>query len=189
MRIFPLSRATATPEKRHFSFKPLCSFQFHSVVLLVLTSCPALFAQNIQIKLLDGKSGCPIADACVNVWVGNGRKDAMGISTDKYGVAALRRTGNADAIQIHDGGACGALGVVDPVVKYADTIRVNVGYVACASHKSDFSWLVITGFPTQDLIERGIVTQNTCGKASALQKPGELTIFVRPLTFWEKLKQ
>jgi hypothetical protein len=28
------------------------------------------------------------------------------------------------------------------------------------------------------LIERGIVTPNTCGKASASQKPGELTIFV-----------
>jgi hypothetical protein len=56
-------------------------------------------------------------------------------------------------------------GVIDPVVKYADTIRVSVGYVSCASRKSDFSWLAITGFPTKDLIERGIVTPNTLRQA------------------------
>jgi len=189
MRIFPLSRATATPKKRHVSFKPFFSFHCYSVVLLVFTSCPVLFAQNIQIKLLNGRSGRPIADACVNVWVGNGRKAAMGIPTDKYGFAALRLTDNADATQIQDGGMCGAMGVIDPVAKYGDTIRVHVGYVSCASRKTDFSWLAITGFPTKDLIERGIVTPNNCGKASASQRPGELTIFVRPLTFWEKLKQ
>jgi hypothetical protein len=155
MRIVPLSRATATPKKWGVSSKPSFSFPFHSVALLVFTSCPVLFAQNIQIKLLNGKSGRPIAGA----------------------------------IHSQAGGVCGAFGVVDPVVKYADTIRVNVGYVSCASHKSDFSWLATTGVPTKDLIEQGIVTPNTCGRPSASQKPGELTIFVRPLTFWEKLKQ
>jgi hypothetical protein len=155
----------------------------------VFASCQALFAQRIEIKLVNGKSGRPIADACVNVWVGNGRKEAMAIPTDKNSVAALRLTDNADAIHIQDGGVCGAFGVIDPVVKYADSVRVNVGYVSCEARKSDFSWLAITSFATKDLIKHGIVTLNTCGKASASQKPGTLTFFVRPLTFWEKLKE
>lgn len=125
----------------------------------------------------------------MNVWVGNGRKDALAIPTDKYGVAALRLTSNADAIDIRHGGVCGEFGVIDPVVKYADTVRVNVGYVTCQSRKSDFSWLAVTEFLTKDLIERGIVTPNTCGKSSASQKPGKLIIFVRPLNLWEKLKE
>jgi hypothetical protein len=41
----------------------------------------------------------------------------------------------------------------------------------------------------KDGIARLRLTDNDCGKATASPKPGELIIFVRPLTWWEKLKQ
>jgi hypothetical protein len=41
----------------------------------------------------------------------------------------------------------------------------------------------------KQVVQQGIVTANTCGKATASPKPGEVTIFVRPLTWWEQLKQ
>jgi hypothetical protein len=85
--------------------------------------------------------------------------------------------------------ACGLSGVLDPVVKYGDTIGVRPGYVLCQSRTSGYSWLAMDDFPTQKVLEQGIVTTNTCGKATAPPKPGEIIIFVRPLTFWERLKQ
>jgi hypothetical protein len=72
--------------------------------------------------------------------------------------------------------------VIDPVVKYSDEIRINVGYVLCELRKSDFSWLAIRRFSTPQVLQHGVVTANTCGKATASPQPGEIIIFVRPLT-------
>ena len=52
----------------------------------------------------------------------------------------------------------------------------------CQLRKPDDSWLAMTDFSTKKVLEEGIVTANTCGKATASPKPGELVIFVRPLT-------
>jgi hypothetical protein len=41
----------------------------------------------------------------------------------------------------------------------------------------------------EGVLQQGIATPNTCGKATASPEPGDLIIFVRPLTWWEKLKQ
>jgi hypothetical protein len=85
--------------------------------------------------------------------------------------------------------------VKDPIARYADTIRVNtmpgnvswkvahqhVGYVPCwiDSHKFKDSWSAVTDFSTEDLLQHGIVTANTCGKATASPQPGHLVLFVR----------
>jgi hypothetical protein len=61
--------------------------------------------------------------------------------------------------------------------------------VPCQLLKPDYSWLVIQTFSTRDVLQFGVVTENLCGKAKASPEPGELVIFVRPLTFWEKMKQ
>lgn len=84
---------------------------------------------------------------------------------------------------------CGLFGVMDPVVKYHDAIKVNVGYVLCQALKSDHSWLSISKFATERVLQDGIVTPNSCGSATPLPKPGEVVIFVRPLKWWEKLRQ
>jgi hypothetical protein len=114
----------------------------------------------------------------------------MAIPTDNNGVARLRLTDKDSEI---DSGkpwrACGDFGVIDPVVKYDDSLRVNAGYVLCEPRTPDYSWLGITGFPTKQVVQQGIVTPNACGKATASPRPGEVIIFVRPLTWWEKLKQ
>lgn len=84
---------------------------------------------------------------------------------------------------------CGLSGVTNPVVKYGDAISIRAGYVLCQPHTPDYSWLVMTDFSTKEILQHGIVGANTCGKATASSKPRELIIFVRPLTWWEKLKQ
>jgi hypothetical protein len=160
--------------------------------LALYSSGTALCAQTIEIKLVNGRNGRPIAASCVNVGVGvgNERKKTIAIPTDKDGIARLRLTDKDGEIDIHDRWKdCGLFGVINPVVKYDDVLPINVGYVLCQSHTSDYSWLAITDLSTKELLQQGIVTTNTCGRATASPKLGEMIIFVRPLSWWEKLKQ
>lgn len=131
-----------------------------------------------------------MAHKCVNVWVGKGQKTAMAIPTNGEGVARLRLTDkDAEINAQRRWKACGYFGVADPVVKYADTIRVNAGYVPCLPHVPDYSWLAHTTFSTKKVLRSGLVTANACGKARASPKPGEIVLFVRPLHWWEKLRE
>jgi len=110
----------------------------------------------------------------------------MPIPTDQNGIARLRLTENDSEIDVHNQQGTG---VINPVVKYSDSLSVNVPYVSCQPNKPDYSWLLIQSFSTPEVLRSGVVTANACGKAKASPQPGELIIFVRPLTFWEKLKQ
>jgi hypothetical protein len=159
-------------------------------LLLCSTSAGTLSAQVIKIKLVNGKNGRPIAGACVNVWVGSERKVAMAIPTDENGVASVYLTDKAVSMNAQNSWkACGYFGVIDPVAKYEATIRINAGYVLCQPHRPDSSWLAMSDFSTDEILQRGIVSANTCGRATRSQKAGEVILFVRPLTWWEKLKQ
>jgi hypothetical protein len=160
-------------------------------VVLVAGSCGlTLNAQTIRIELLNGKNGRPLAGKCVNVWVGSERKWAMALPTDKDGVASLKLTHNDAQVNTqHAWKGCGPPGVINPVVKYSDPIKINTSYASCEPRTADFSWLAIESYPTDKIIHSGVVTANTCGKARASPEPGEIILFVRPLTFWEKMKE
>jgi len=45
-------------------------------------------------------------------------------------------------------------------------------------HAPDYSWLAATDFSTNEVLQHGIVTANTCGKATAPLKAEQLIIFV-----------
>src|SRR5689334_1361969 len=99
------------------------------LLLLTFGSVFTLSAQTLEIKLIDGRNGHPIANSCVNVWVGDERKDPLTIPTDTNGVARLRLTNVHAEIKTDDSWkACGDFGVVNPVVQYRDLFKVNVGY-------------------------------------------------------------
>lgn len=150
----------------------------------------ALHAQTIRIKLVNGRTGRSEAGTCVNVWVGNERKSALAIPTDNDGVASLRLTDkDAEIDTANQWKACGNFGVIKPVVKYASSIRINAGYVLCQVRQPDHTWLAIQSFPTNEVFQSGVVTANVCGKAKASPEPGEVVLFVRPLSWWEKLKE
>ncbi len=62
--------------------------------LLLFAPCAAvLCAQTIQIKLLDGKTGRPVAGACVGAWMKDAsNKMSLYIPVDKNGAARLHLT-------------------------------------------------------------------------------------------------
>jgi len=149
-----------------------------------------LCAQEIKIKLVDGRNGQSLGNTCVNVWVGADRKEATAIPTDNNGTATLRLTTQSSEVDTsHQWGGCVLFGAIDPVLGYHDDIRINVGYVLCQANAGKSSWLKTNSYTTKDLVQSGIVSPNTCGTATAERKPGELIIFVRPLSWWEKWKQ
>lgn len=114
----------------------------------------------------------------------------MAIPTDEDGIAWLYLTDKDSEVNAQNQPkSCGDFGVAHPVVKYADTIRIVAGYAVCQPHTPGYSWLATMEFSTKQIVQQGVVTANVCSKATAPPKPGELTIFVRPLSWWEKLKQ
>jgi hypothetical protein len=113
----------------------------------------------------------------------------MVIPTDKDGIARLRLTDNDDEVNLHMREKyIGNNVVIDPIVKYDENFRVNVPFVICYPHVRDYSCLAIANISTKQLLQQGIVWPNACGKVTASPKPGELIVFVRPLSWWEKLK-
>ncbi len=162
---------------------------------LVLASCgTVLRAQTIAIKVVNGHNGRPIADKCMYVWVGNrsdpGSKPLLETQTDANGVISLRLT--HEDVTTNGGGqrlACGLTGLINPVAKLGDTISIHSGYALCQPGTRDYTWLARANFSTDEVLRHGFVSENTCGKASASPKPGEIVLFVRPLTWWERLKQ
>jgi hypothetical protein len=159
-------------------------------LFILVSSGTVLRAQTIKIKLVNGKTGLPITNKCVNTWVGTERKEAMAIPLDKNGVARLYLTDKDSEVNVQNRAQnCGDFGVIHPAVKNSDTLRIVAGYVVCEPHAADYSWLATMEFSTKQIIQQGIVIGNTCGKATASPSPGELLIFVRPLTWWEQLKQ
>ena len=160
------------------------------LLLITFSSAFTLSAQTIEVKLIDGRNGHPIANSCVNVWVGNEQKDALAIPTDNDGVARLRLTDRDAEINTQNRWKqCGAFGVINPVVRFESSITINAGYVLCQPQGTDYSWLALKNFPTKQILAEGVVSPNACGKHSASPVPAQVIVFVRPLNFWEKLKQ
>ncbi len=151
-----------------------------------------LSAQTLDITLVDGRSGRPMAGSAsyVNVWVGAERKQALAIPTDHNGVARLQLTlklGEVNVPSCPEG--CGSIVVNHPVVGYDESLRVNVPYVLCEPGGSQYSWLATVQFSTEQIMQHGYVSPNLCGKSTASPKPGQLVLFVRPLSWREKLKE
>ena len=92
---------------------------------------------------------------------------------------------------------CTGFEVDNPIVRYADSISVqtlpgdiswkagggdrSMGYVPCwvDSKQNKYSWTTITDFSTKDVLQQGVVTANTCGRATVSANPGQLILFVR----------
>jgi hypothetical protein len=127
--------------------------------------------------------------AYVNVWVGKEHKEAIAIPTDDNGVARLQLTLNPNEENIPISTGHGTTVEKHPVVKYAESLKINVPYVLCGSGEGNRSPLELKNFSTKEVLDHGYASGNTCGKVTASPQPGQVVLFVRPLTFWEKMKQ
>lgn len=153
-----------------------------SLALVALTGVSGN-AQTLKVRLLNGISGKPIGNAYINVWVGDQRKDAVSVPIGSNGEGAFILTSREAEVRADAGS------VHLTSFPYAPEIRLQVGFVLCQTMRPKYSWLQITPYSTDNWTHTGLVTANTCGKAVTKPEPGLLTVFVRPLTFWEKLSE
>jgi hypothetical protein len=161
------------------------------LLLFLALSGISLFAQTLEIKLVDGRNGRPMVGTTsyVNVWVGTQRKEAIAIPADGKGVARIQLTLNPGEVNIPNAKNSGSIVVEHPVVMYDESFRMNAPYALCSSGGSNYSWLKLENFLTKEILSRGYVSPNTCGKSTDSPHPGQVILFVRPLTWWEKLKE
>jgi hypothetical protein len=161
------------------------------VTVLMVMPAMSLTAQTLEIRLVDGRNGHPMVgtSAYVNVWVGGERKEAIAIPTDDHGVARLQFTLNPNEENIPISTGHGTIVEKHPVVKYDESFRINVPYVLCGAGEESHSPIDLRNFSTKEVLEHGYASGNTCGKITATPQPGQVILFVRPLTFLEKMKQ
>lgn len=181
------TRMTAVRKKFLHCLRPLKLF----VLLFLALPGVSLVAQTLEIKLVDGRNGRPMvgASSYVNVWVGTQRKQAIAIPADEKGIARIQLTLNPAEVNIPSSKDSGSIVVEHPVVMYDESFRINAPYALCASRESNYSWLRLEKLPTKEVLSRGYVSPNTCGKSTDSPSPGQVILFVRPLTWREKLKQ
>src|SRR5215472_5051938 len=125
------------------------------MIFVLGLSGSALSAQTIEITLVNGRSGHPMADECIQVWVRDKAKPTSGpllqTQTDQDGITTVRLADEDTKISQNQRLACGLSGIINPVVKYGDTISVRAGYVLCQARRPDSSWLAMTHFSTTEL--------------------------------------
>jgi hypothetical protein len=157
-------------------------------ILLVGAIASMARAQEIRIKVLNGRNGRAMANECVNVWVGPVRGPALLIATNGDGIALLRLTANrAEESPGRRTSACGGMAVAEPTVLREDTIEVTSATgLVCQPLPPDSPALT---FSVRKVLDSGDASANVCGKVEVSPKPGELIFFERPRTFWERLRE
>ncbi len=134
------------------------------LVLLPIVSIAVLQAQNIRIRVLDGRNGHRVAKEHVQVWIG-----------PQQGVALDLPAGNDGVAELH----------LDPAGARAFEIASDY-FFDCRHFRRNEP---LRSYSVNEVLKIGIVTENNCGKVRAEPEPGELIFFVRPLRWWEGVKR
>jgi hypothetical protein len=131
-----------------------------SVLLLAAMLCPAQ-QSKIVVRFVDGRNGHPISDKNVNVWLGSD--------------FSLKDPDAKDEIELD------AAGVQPRTLRVMPDLRLDCRSANGHSPPGDR----IT-YSLDEILSKGIVGANVCGKTTASPTPGVLILFVRPTTSREK---
>ena len=133
-----------------------------SIFLLATVLCSAQ-QSRIVIRMLNAKNGHPIGDASVNVWLGDE-------------VSALQKIPDAkDEIGLD------LAGVEPRTIRVMPNMRMD-----CRSSNGHSPPGDKIPYSLDEILSKGIVGGNVCGKATAPSTPGVLILFFRPMKFYER---
>jgi len=149
--------------------------------ILFVVAPIGLLAQTgtIHIRVLDGRTGKNLAG--MNLAFVDYHTDRDGSTdTDLNGRATVKTSADGDSY-IANPDAHGVL-VFNGLGKGV--------WIPCTSQKLYDSDTRTYGsehlYPVSTIVASGLVAHNNCSRRTATAKPGELIIFVRPATWWEK---
>lgn len=169
------------------------------ILITLSLLAPLLHAQEVRIRVVNGRNGKAISKECVNVSLGSWHGADLLVPTNKDGVAVLHLRGDdvtADA-------ACQGWPKAAHRLEGADAISIMGDYyVACQEYgkfatgerTTPENWPTVVKelvptYSIKEIMQSGVASANTCGKVRAKAMPGELIFFVRPRSFFERLKQ
>lgn len=127
--------------------------------LLVTEICPAQQG-SIVIRLVNGRTGKPIRDRQVNIWLGAERMASI------------------------DANAHGEI-PVDLTATSSHEIRFSPDFRHDCRFDTGFSKGDTLPYSLDEIMTHGIVGANLCGKATSTPTPGVLILFLRPRTMME----
>jgi hypothetical protein len=110
----------------------------------------------ITIKVLNGKSGKPVWRESANIYIDDSNEN-INPRTDHHGEAKLRIPAGAQRIKI----------------------STNWGH-ECRPVPPFPSYAV------SEILQKGVVTDNSCGAVTVSSIPGVLVFYERPSTWWER---
>jgi len=120
---------------------------------------------KIILRMLNGKSGKPIwRHDLTNVWLGDEKS------------YSLHRTDSKGEIVID-------FSNVEPF-----EIRILPSTYADCRFRGDQTSARLVRYSLDEIVSKGVVGENLCGKARASPTPGVLVVYVRPRTFIEGMK-
>jgi hypothetical protein len=135
------------------------------LLLLLLVVCPAqqeaAVAGKIVLRMLNGKTGKPIwRHDYANIWLGNAA--VFNRSTDSRGEVIIDVSN-----------------VQPPEIRFLPNT-----YFDCRSKRDNTSFREVK-YSLDEIISKGVVGENVCGKTRVSPTPGVLVMYVRPRTFIE----
>jgi hypothetical protein len=171
---------------------------FALVVSAILWAC-SVSGQEIRIRVVDARSGKAINNECVSVSLGTWHGGDLIAPTNKAGAVVLHLTENEVIAAGVSPSPCNRIAVLGPkpLPKGIDTIAVTSNeYIDCQEWAKvipeEAPKNILNRAPSyqiEKILESGVAAGNRCGKFTAEAKPGELIFFVRPASFWEKVRR
>jgi hypothetical protein len=159
------------------------------VALLVLLSVANTSrCQEIHIQILDGQTGRPVANQCVEMWVGGNYKQSLLAPADnKEGTANFRLGGGSIRAVWPPDTKCHDDSPKELTIP-AGLEKIAVNPFVAVSYCWDLGPLRLPPwYEISEILQHGAVSQNRCGQATAEAKAGELILFVKPWSFWRRL--
>jgi hypothetical protein len=175
----------------------------HGFLISVLVAFgPLLHAQDVYIRVLNGRNGKPITNECLNVSLGAWHGADLLAPTDSEGVVVLHLRDNEMTSDAVSARACNGMATVGskPFPKGTDVIIImSDEYVACQEYgkivpgddpaNPNLLARLMPAYSIKRILELGVTASNRCGKFRAEAKPGELIFCVRPPTWLEKMRR
>jgi hypothetical protein len=137
------------------------------LVFLALSATAAV-AQQMTVRLLDGRNGHPLKNQVVDLWF-----------SDRAGGAPLQATTGQD----------GTVAVKLP--RDANVfVAAGEGVADCREGNTPGKTFIdSTVYAVSAVLNTGVVANNSCGDATQQVVPGTFTFFLRPKHVWEKMRE
>jgi hypothetical protein len=157
-----------------------------AVSLVLLGASTGVRSQEIRVRFLDGRTGRPVTYEAAQVWVGTSTEFLVAPAKNKEGVATFLYTGHSIKSvwppNTNESGYARELTIPPGLerIAVAPSIAAGICWDLGPSHLGP--WYEIS-----DILKHGAVPENRCGSATAKAKPGELILFIEPLSIWKRL--